>query len=175
MLNTRTTSRPVGARLLEARDVVRSVVDVLILAEPLQASLWRNSELTLAQRRVLRTLRDAPASPGELAEASGISAQSLARMLARLEQRGFIHRETNSEDRRRVEVTLAPAGHEVLDSNRIFKGSAFSRAARQMSFSERRVFVNALRGYLRRVRRELERDEASQEEPGRAAADRRHG
>jgi hypothetical protein len=25
------------------------------------------------------------------------------------------------------------------------------------------------------VRRELERDEASQEEPGRAAADRRHG
>jgi DNA-binding MarR family transcriptional regulator len=137
---------------LQARDVVSTFVDALVLAEPLQARLWKATGLTLTQLRILRALREQPTSAGELAEIAGVSAASLTRVLTRLEERDLIGRAIDRADRRRVQVSITPAGRAALPSGGLWKGSAFQQAAHHMSYTERRAFVTALRAFLERVR-----------------------
>lgn len=137
-----------------SREVLVALSDVIVLAEPLLLRLWKSTRLTLGHLRVLRALRDGPRSPGELADLVGIAAPTVARTLARLEKRSLIRRSIDKDDRRRIEVNLLSAGRALVDTSRVWRDSAFERAAADLNDDDRRRLVNSLRLYGELVRAE---------------------
>ena len=134
--------------------VLRSLADLLVLAEPLQLRLWESAQVTVSQLRVLRVLSDqnAPLQAGRLAGLAGVSQASLSRLLMKLEERGLIHREIDREDRRRVGVALTAAGRALLAASTLWRGTEFERAAAAMRPADREVFVTATQAFTDRVR-----------------------
>ena len=139
-----------------ARETLRALNDVLILAEPLLFQLWRSSGLSLGQLRMLRLLRDAPRSPSALAELVGVSAPSATRMLARLEEQGFLERSIDPIDRRRLVIRITVKGRKHLAEHRLWRGTAFEEAVHLMTPGERKSFVAVLSAFAQRVRKTSE-------------------
>lgn len=97
-------SLPIG--LLKAREaVMRHFRPILV-----------DHDVTEQQWRVLRVLADeGMVDASEVAEKAFILAPSLTRMLRSLQQRKLIFRHKDKEDKRRVLLTLAPAGQAMID------------------------------------------------------------
>jgi DNA-binding MarR family transcriptional regulator len=112
--------------------LIRALAGLLALTEPPLLRLWRSAGLTFTQRRLLRHLRGGPRGAGELALASGLSAPSLTRLVARLERRGYVRRTVDEADRRRIVVTLTSAGERVLADHRVFREAGLVAAARAL-------------------------------------------
>ncbi len=74
--------------------------------------------LTEQQWRVLRALADAtdPLEVGDLIEHTFLLGPSLSRILAKLEQRKLIERQTASHDQRRAAISLSTNGHRLVRS-----------------------------------------------------------
>jgi len=51
-------------------------------------------------------MQEGPLSPGRLAELSGLKSGSVTGVIDRLEQAGYVHRERDESDRRKVRVVL---------------------------------------------------------------------
>jgi DNA-binding MarR family transcriptional regulator len=70
--------------------------------------------LTGHQMAILLALEgDLAATPFELARLGGVDPGLMSRMLDKLEERGFLERSRSVEDRRVVNLTLTPHGHDV--------------------------------------------------------------
>ena len=73
-------------------------------------------ELTLSQWSALVTVEMyAPLRIGDLAEREGVSAPTATRLVASLEERGLLTRETDTADRRSSYVSVTPEGIEQLE------------------------------------------------------------
>lgn len=130
-----------------------------MLGEPHIFRVWNKTGLTLTQLRILRSLRDGPVPAGLLAEIASISAPSLTRVLIRLEELGFVVREVDPVDRRRIEVALTREASAFFKAPPILRFSAFERAARQMSSEDRVRMTRTLRELRDVVRAEIPQDE----------------
>jgi DNA-binding MarR family transcriptional regulator len=78
-----------------------------------------NDELTLSRLHVLLALREeGEQRVGALAEAAGLAAPTVTRMLDSLEEEGVVVRRHSEEDRRCVTATLTERGIELVDRKR---------------------------------------------------------
>ncbi len=143
---------PITGREATAADVLRTYLDAVALAEPLQSRIWAAAQLTLTQVRALRRLQREAKPLGQLGAELGLTPPSVTRLVDRLEERGLIERRRGDADRRRVVAAILPAGLRLIDSVPLFKTSPIYQAAEELSGEERTSVVSALDLLTRTVR-----------------------
>lgn len=102
--------------------------------------------LTPSQTAVLTRLwKEGSSSASALAAAEGVRPQSMAAVVAALEQCGLIKRAPDPEDGRRQVISLTDAGRRRAESDRQAREEWLARAMRERySEPERRIIVDAL-------------------------------
>jgi DNA-binding MarR family transcriptional regulator len=100
--------------------------DHALLASALRLSLLRaarrlrsqrvNTAVTLSQLSALATVgKCGPLSAGEIAAIERVQPPSMTKILASLEQAGWLERSSQPEDRRQSIIAITPAGRQLLD------------------------------------------------------------
>ena len=103
------------------------------------------TELTLSQYFVMDALAGEALTVSEVARAAGVAVPTATRSLRALETRGFVDRERNeAEDRRLVRVALTAAGRAVLDEKRAWVHTRQREIFETLTAAERRTVTGAL-------------------------------
>src|SRR5215510_941776 len=109
----------------------------------------RSGDLVLWQLKTLLMLRKLgppyTTSPSQLATMLNLTRGALSLRLATLEEMGLITRAHDDGDRRRVRVSLTPAGREVLDSTMDAEGAVEERMLSVLTDREKRTLADLLR------------------------------
>src|SRR5271168_5412658 len=102
--------------------------------------------LTPSQTAVLTRLwKEGASSASVLAGAERVRPQSMAAIVAALEQRGLVERTPDSEDGRRQVISLTETGLQRAESDRQVREEWLARAIHERySESERRTILDAL-------------------------------
>jgi DNA-binding MarR family transcriptional regulator len=105
----------------EAASSVRAARELRVVVGRLRRrlrALANTGELTPSQASVLARLgKGGPATASALATAEGVRPQSVAAVLAALEEQGLIGRSPDPADGRRQVVSLSDAGRRVFESD----------------------------------------------------------
>lgn len=103
-------------------------------------------ELTPSQASVVSRLdRDGPASGSDLAAAERVRPQSMAAVLAALDERGWLERRPDPGDGRRQLISLSPIARESLHTGRQVREEWLARALQdRYTDAERQTIVDAL-------------------------------
>src|SRR5215470_8196767 len=81
-----------------------------------QESMSGGDDLTATRLGALASIENhGPITLGDLAALEQVQPPSMTRIVARLEQQGFVTRETDADDKRVVRVRVTPAGFDMLE------------------------------------------------------------
>jgi MarR family transcriptional regulator, organic hydroperoxide resistance regulator len=103
------------------------------------------TELTLSQYFVMDAMADEALTVTEVARAARVAVPTATRALRGLETRGFVDRERNDdEDRRLVTVALTPSGRGVLEEKRAWVQERQREIFDGLTEAEQRTVTGAL-------------------------------
>jgi DNA-binding MarR family transcriptional regulator len=115
------------------------------------ARLWRRlrrhelAGLTPTQLSALATVeRAGPLRLGDLAAAEGIAPSTLTRLVTALEERGYVDRCPVPGDARASTLSIAPAGHAVLERIRQESTTVLTDSLRTLTSEQRAALAAAL-------------------------------
>jgi DNA-binding MarR family transcriptional regulator len=105
-------------------------------------------EVTLAQHRLLVLLATGgDQTVGALAEQLEVNASNASRLCDRLQRLGLIARVRSSRDGRAVDVSLTPAGSDLLETVRSHRRRDIERVLEQMSRADVQSTIKALTAF----------------------------
>ncbi|HEY6202925.1 MAG TPA: MarR family transcriptional regulator, partial [Candidatus Limnocylindria bacterium] len=108
------------------------------------------ADLTFTQLRGLSVLaRKQPQRMSDLAGALDMTAASASALIDRMDQRGFVTRRSDPDDRRTVLVELSRRGQHILDIMERGSSDHFGRLIEKMTSDEREALATTLRAFLR--------------------------
>jgi DNA-binding MarR family transcriptional regulator len=102
-------------------------------------------EITPSQLAALSTVaKRGELSLGELASIEQIAPPSMTRIVARLDEKGWLERKADSADRRVARVVISPAGQAVLDETRTRRDAFLAARLRLLTEDELEVLERAV-------------------------------
>ena len=111
---------------------------------------WTAADLTFTQLRALSVLaRKQPQRMSDLADALDMTPASASALIDRIDQRGFVTRRSDPDDRRTVRVELSRRGQHILDVMERGSSDHFGRLIEKMTPAERDALATTLRAFLR--------------------------
>jgi DNA-binding MarR family transcriptional regulator len=131
-----------------AERLARAAQELIVRASATSRLLVKHMGIDISRTDavVLATLSDAPRRITELAEASGLAQPTITLLAKRLEQRGWVTRERQTDDGRVVLISLTKAGGEALKEFRaryraVLRDHLGAVSARQLAALEEAVEI----------------------------------
>ncbi|MEO8888428.1 MAG: MarR family transcriptional regulator [Jatrophihabitantaceae bacterium] len=101
--------------------------------------------VTLTQLSAMGTLnKRGPMSAGDLAACEKVQPPSMTKVLASLEERGLVRRDSHPGDRRQAIIAITDDGVALLDSERRLRDEFLSLRLSQLTSDERAVLRSAI-------------------------------
>ena len=120
-----------------AEKALSALVQLLASVEALEFRRWGDLGLTISQLRVLKLLRERPASCGQVAEHLGITASTASALIERIVRRGLVERGIRAGDRRVTDLRLSARGRQLLDEIDPSKRGAITAAIDDLAPDDR--------------------------------------
>ena len=128
---------------------------VLVLARHLERSAelaLKKHGITFGQFDILATLRrqepNGGLNPKQLCANVALTSGGMTSRLDRLEEAGWITRQSDPNDRRGVVVVLTPKGRKLIDAATVTRFEAAARSLPKLSSSEQTKLEDSLRAWL---------------------------
>ena len=129
---------------LNDRAVSNDFIEMLVLIHR-QFYRGMTTPVPLNQFAVLMVLRvEEPASPKFIGDILHISKQQMTSITEKLYQNGFIIRATDPNDRRRLLISLTPAGMQVLENQNDFVRQRFLKSLKGLAEEEQAELARSI-------------------------------
>ncbi|HXK32423.1 MAG TPA: MarR family transcriptional regulator, partial [Dehalococcoidia bacterium] len=141
-------AREVGvdpAQMERLARVAKQYSDAIGIIDALRIKGWSEDGLTIAQMRLLWTLRDEDGQPvGALAEHLGVNPSTITGHIDRLVKQGLVRREEDADDRRVVRNYLTETGAVTVGALRRIVGIYFFKILKRLSDEQLERLESAL-------------------------------
>jgi DNA-binding MarR family transcriptional regulator len=140
------------------------LVDALLVASRALVGVAARSfadlpDVTIPQYRALVLLtRQSTTTASQLADGLGIHASTATRLCDRLDRKGWIRRQTGSQDRRETVVSLTPAGRRLVERVMANRRRELARIVSRMDATDAATAIRGLTAFTAAADEPLEID-----------------